>query len=203
MARWEPDAEDRLRRAAAELFVERGYDAVTVLDIALRAGLTRRSFFRYFPDKREVLFAGSQRLVEEVERRLDAAASDESTQKAVVRVLDEAGAILAGDRDRDSQRQRRAIIAASPELQERDRTKIAQIAAAITRWMARRGVAVADAELLGAVCAEAFRSAYNRALSADGSPDFGEHLSEAARAIESFVAPLAAEDAHRRKSPRG
>ena len=194
MARWEPDAEDRLRRAATELFVERGYDAVTVLEIALRAGLTRRSFFRYFPDKREVLFAGSERLVEEVERRLDAVAKGDSLQNALVGVLTEAAAILLSDRDRDSQRQRRAIIAASPELQERDRTKIAQIAAAITRWMARRGTTSADAELLGTVCAEAFRSAYNRALSDDGPLDFGEHLSEAVRAIESFLAPVATDD---------
>lgn len=62
MARGDPGAEGRLKRAALELYLERGYDNVTVTDIAERAGLTRRSYFRYFPDKREVLFAGEERL---------------------------------------------------------------------------------------------------------------------------------------------
>ncbi|MEK8169354.1 helix-turn-helix domain-containing protein [Streptomyces sp. M19] len=70
MARWDPGAEERLKRAALELYLEHGYDSVTVTDIAERAGLTRRSYFRYFPDKREVLFAGSERLAPRWRKRL-------------------------------------------------------------------------------------------------------------------------------------
>jgi AcrR family transcriptional regulator len=66
MARWEPDARGRLESAAMELFVERGYAHTTVGDIAERAGLTERTFFRYFSDKREVLFSGSQELEEAI-----------------------------------------------------------------------------------------------------------------------------------------
>src|SRR5258708_34003349 len=62
MARWEPNALERLRAAARELFEERGYDGTTVGDIAARADLTERTFFRYFTDKREVLFSGSEEL---------------------------------------------------------------------------------------------------------------------------------------------
>src|SRR3954452_24046786 len=62
MARWEPNALERLRAAAVELFEERGYDRTTVGDIAARADLTERTFFRYFTDKREVLFSGSEEL---------------------------------------------------------------------------------------------------------------------------------------------
>jgi AcrR family transcriptional regulator len=58
MSRWEPDARGRLGQAAIELYVERGFDDTTVADIAERAGLTERTFFRHFADKREVLFAG-------------------------------------------------------------------------------------------------------------------------------------------------
>jgi AraC-like DNA-binding protein len=60
MARWEPGAQGRLQQAAMELFAERGYARTTVEDIAARAGLTERTFFRYFADKREVLFGGSK-----------------------------------------------------------------------------------------------------------------------------------------------
>src|SRR5579875_4124931 len=64
MARWEPNARQRLERAALELFVERGYDATTVAEIAERAGLTKSTFFRHFSDKREVLFGGQDRMTE-------------------------------------------------------------------------------------------------------------------------------------------
>ena len=59
MSRWEPNARGRLEQAALELFIERGFEQTTVAEIAQRAGLTERTFFRYFADKREVLFAGA------------------------------------------------------------------------------------------------------------------------------------------------
>src|SRR5258708_12931612 len=62
MGRWKPDARGRLERAALELYGERGYEQTTVAEIAARAGLTERTFFRHFADKREVLFAGSTAL---------------------------------------------------------------------------------------------------------------------------------------------
>ena len=62
MGRWDPDAAGRFRAAAMELFGEIGYEQTTVAAIAERAGLTARTFFRYFADKREVLFSGSERL---------------------------------------------------------------------------------------------------------------------------------------------
>ena len=64
MARWEPNARERLERAALALFAENGYDATTVAQIADRAGLTKSTFFRHFADKREVLFGGQERLTE-------------------------------------------------------------------------------------------------------------------------------------------
>src|SRR5579875_3478268 len=62
MGRWQPQASLRLQRAALALYAERGFDATTVAQIAERAGLTKRTFFRYFADKREVLFQGSEEL---------------------------------------------------------------------------------------------------------------------------------------------
>lgn len=193
MPRWEPDTEERLRRAAVELFIEHGYEAVTVSNIAERAGLTRRSFFRYFPDKREVLFSGSSRLTDEIEHRLESVGADESTGTVLASVLIEAGTILM--EDRAAQLQRRAIIASSPELQERDRAKSASIGAAIGRSMMRHGMNPADAELLGAIWAEVFRSAYDRALSDSEALGFGHHISGALRVSTSFAGLAAADDA--------
>ena len=62
MGRWEPDAQGRMARAALELYAERGYEQTTVQDIAERAGVTERTYFRYFADKREVLFDGAHTL---------------------------------------------------------------------------------------------------------------------------------------------
>jgi len=76
MSRWRPDAEGRLTSAAIELFAEQGYEATTVAEIAERAGLTKRTFFRYFSDKREVLFDGSHELQRRWLAGMDAAPPD-------------------------------------------------------------------------------------------------------------------------------
>ena len=78
MARWEPGARERLVFAAVDLFTEQGYDATTVTEIAARAGVTKSTFFRYFPDKREILVAGQETLSELLARGIaDAAGGSE------------------------------------------------------------------------------------------------------------------------------
>src|SRR5580693_3590217 len=92
MARWEPDAAGRLVKAAIELFVERGHDRTTVQEIAARAGLTERTFFRYFTDKREVLFSGAKELEESIVERIAAAPRDQAPLAAVATAFEAAGA---------------------------------------------------------------------------------------------------------------
>src|SRR3954454_2219236 len=94
MARWEPNAEGRLRTAAMELFLERGYDQTTVADIAGRAGLTARTFFRYFADKREVLFGGSHLFQDHVVHALADARADATPLEAVATALAATGELL-------------------------------------------------------------------------------------------------------------
>src|SRR5829696_7595265 len=99
MARWEPNARGRLRSSAMELYLERGYEQTTVADIAERAGLTSRTFFRYFADKREVLFSGSEALVQGMVDALAAAPEDASPMDAVAAALGAAAELIGGNRD--------------------------------------------------------------------------------------------------------
>src|SRR4051812_50103709 len=88
MGRWEPGASGRLRQAAMELFIERGYEQTTVAEIAGRAGVTARTFFRYFADKREVLFAGSLELQQQLVAAVDNANPAASPMQAVAAAPD-------------------------------------------------------------------------------------------------------------------
>src|ERR1700709_2557007 len=99
------DASGRLRAAAMELYVERGFEQTTVADIAERAGVTARTFFRYFADKREVLFAGSNKLQDAVVAGLESAPPDTGPLAAVQAALDVAAAILGGHREHSQRRQ--------------------------------------------------------------------------------------------------
>ncbi|GLY29162.1 TetR/AcrR family transcriptional regulator [Kineosporia sp. NBRC 101731] len=138
MARWEPDARGRLQQAAMELFQERGYGEVTVAQIADRAGLTKRTFFNHFADKREVFFANAQMFEESVLGHLEAAAPDLGPIDAVVLALTHAGLELAPYYE--FAKARIAVLAVTPELQERDLVKSAGTAVAVAQVLGRRGV---------------------------------------------------------------
>ena len=120
-----------------ELYAERGYEQTTVAEIAERAGLTARTFFRYFADKREVLFSGSELLAERLVAALDAAPASATPLGAVAAALDVV-AELIGD-DRDHSRRRQSVIAANAELQERELIKIATWSHALAGGLRGRG----------------------------------------------------------------
>ncbi len=146
MGRWEPDSRGRLQEAALALFAERGFDQTTASEIATRAGLTERTFFRHFADKREVLFAGSELLGEQIVAGVAGAPVGEGPLDAVARGVDTA-AVLLGDARRDLVAQRHAVIAANPELRERELAKLADYAAAVTAALRQRGVGEMQATL--------------------------------------------------------
>src|SRR5688500_10022049 len=129
MARWEPDARGRLRAAAMDLYTERGYEQTTVADIAERAGLTARTFFRHFPDKREALFAGSDALQEGLTTAVAQAPESASPMQAVAAALEAVSPMLG--HDREYSRRRGAVIASTAELRERELIKMATLAAAL------------------------------------------------------------------------
>src|SRR6195952_5127511 len=123
MGRWQPDARGRLGQAAMELYGERGYEQTTVAEIADRAGLTARTFFRYFTDKREVLFAGSDALGDRLLVALDAAPATDAPFAAVIASLGVVSDLIGDDREHSQRRQ--AVITANAELKERELAKLA------------------------------------------------------------------------------
>jgi AcrR family transcriptional regulator len=160
MPRWAPRAEDRLREAALELFLEHGYENVTVAEITERAGLTRRSFSRYFTDKRDVLFAGSERLPGLLARSVGNADSTLSSFEALLTALVDVGGVLADQAPLAAQR--RAVVQTSQELQERGRTKFAAVTDAVADALRDRGAAESEATLLAQVGVAIFRTAFER-----------------------------------------
>ncbi|MGP3775682.1 TetR/AcrR family transcriptional regulator [Streptomyces sp. SDT5-1] len=174
MARWDPGTAERLTQAALELYTEHGYDNVTVTQIAERAGITRRSYFRYFADKREVLFAGSERLPAAVRAAVLDADPAASPLSAALEALTQVGAALAEHIDRASER--RAVIASSPELQERERTKLAAVTSAIQDALLQRGVDDDSAKLVAQIATIASQNALDRWAEEYGDKDFATCL---------------------------
>jgi AcrR family transcriptional regulator len=139
MGRWQPDSRGRLQEAALALYAERGFDQTTAAQIAARAGLTERTFFRHFADKREVLFGGSAFLQERIVTAVAEAPPGCAPLEAVAHGLAAAAAML-GESRRDLSAQRQIVIAATPELRERELAKLADYAAAVSATLHLRGV---------------------------------------------------------------
>jgi AcrR family transcriptional regulator len=160
MARWQPDAPGRLQEAALTLYGERGFDNTTVAEIAERAGLTKRTFFRYFADKREVLFSGAEALQELFVSEVGAAPESAAPLDAVAAALNAAAAMF--EERREFAARRHQIIAAHPELQERELIKLASLAGAVAEALRRRGVRDPAAILTAEAAIAVFRVAFER-----------------------------------------
>ena len=178
MPRWDPRAEDRLRHAALELYLEHGYENVTVAQITERAGLTRRTFSRYFTDKRDVLFAGSEQLPAALADAVLHADDALPPFGALLGALVDIGELLAGRVPHAAQR--RAVIKASPELQERERTKFAAVTGALADALQQRGAAQSGARLLAQVGAAIFQTAFERWTDQPEQADFSACVRKAA-----------------------
>jgi AcrR family transcriptional regulator len=177
MGRWSPDAKGRLAAAAMELFDERGFEATTVAEIAERAGLTKRTFFRYFGDKREVLFAGTAVLQERFVAAIAAAPADDCPLDAVAAGLHAMADLFESMEERP--RRRQAIIAANPELQERELIKLNGYANAAAGALRERGVAEPGATLAGEAGMAVLRIAFEQWASGPAGQDLHQLLRDA------------------------
>jgi len=186
MGRWKPDARTRLAEAALELYGQRGFQAVTVKEIAERAGLTERTFFRHFADKREVLFSGAGALQDQVAGALDNAPVSLSAIDAVGEAL-EAAATVLGQR-RDYARRRQAIITANAELQERERIKLASLARALADGLRRRGVGDSAAILAAEAGIAVFRVAFERWIDTSEHRELSQVISDSLNELKAVTA---------------
>jgi AcrR family transcriptional regulator len=157
--RWEPDARGRLERAAMELYSDQGFDKTTVEEIAGRAGLTERTFFRHFADKREVLFGGAGALQEFLVTQVLEAPGPLAPIDAIAFALSQAGTAIFDER-REFARTRQAIVSASVELRERELIKMATLVSALADALRRRGVLDPGASLAAEAGVAVFRVAF-------------------------------------------
>jgi AcrR family transcriptional regulator len=185
MGRWQPDARGRMIGAAVELFAERGFDQTTAGDIAERAGVTERTFFRHFTDKREVLFDGSATMQRTAYDAIVHAPAGLSPLDAALTGMAAAGALLADRHDHATRRAR--IVAANPSLQERELLKLAAMAEATGQALAKRGVTEPAASLAAHSAVTVFHVAFAQWVSADPPPDFGHCITQAAAALRALT----------------
>jgi AcrR family transcriptional regulator len=178
MGRWEPDAQGRLARAALELYLDQGYEQTTVADIAARAGVTERTFFRHFADKREVLFAGSAAFQQTVLSAIADHTEATTALAAAAAGMDAAAAFLQSSPDPTFARRRAAVIAANASLQERELLKLATVTSASASALVERGFDPDDAAIAAEAAMAAFRLAFERWIASDEPLDLRELVAE-------------------------
>jgi AcrR family transcriptional regulator len=186
MPRWEPDAAERLERAALELFAEQGFDHTTVPEIAQRAGMTTRSFFRHFPDKREVLFHGDDALPDRIALLMANAPGSLSIMEMLIWGCETMARNVLQDQ-RDAFVARRAIIGTDAGLQERELRKQAKIAEAITEALATAGLDPLRTVVAGKLAVTISSTAFGRWLDAPDDLPLVDHVREVAATLTQLV----------------
>ncbi|MFD9740102.1 TetR/AcrR family transcriptional regulator [Umezawaea sp. NPDC059074] len=189
MGRWEPGARERLVMAAVDLFTEQGYDATTVAQIAERAGVTKSTFFRHFPDKRELLVAGQETLSGLLAEGITEAPTDATPLEAVAAGLRRASTAM-GPLNRELAPRLKAAVAASTELQERDALKTVSLAAAMTKALTTRGIPDPTAALASELGVLAFKRGYAAWSEADPTSNLADHALAALNELRAASASL-------------
>jgi AcrR family transcriptional regulator len=193
MPRWEEGSAERMKQAAMELVEEQGFEDTSAVQIAKRARVTTRTFFRYFPDKEEVLFADADTLNEALVQGLREIPDPTRPLEAVVRTL--AGYDWAKLGSRETLRRRGEMIASHPRLLERDLIKQHRMADGFRRALAERGIDPDTAELAANTGIQIFRTAYRKWLDSDDDTELTS-ITETVMALLAAIVPAA-------RSPRG
>ena len=189
-------ARRRLQQAAVELFCERGYDQTTTAEIAARAGVSERTFFRHFPDKREVLFDGQVILRELLTVAIAEAPVTLQPLEVLYRAFRSVELLLEDNRPFSVPRQQ--VIDRTPALQERELAKVAALAEALALALRQRGVD----ERLAALAAQTGMATFRYAVAswfADPAGGLGTHLDRAFDELDGLAASSSRRKARRRR----
>jgi AcrR family transcriptional regulator len=187
MGRWEPNARGRLAQAAMTLYAEQGFEQTTAAEIARHAGLTERTFFRHFADKREVLFYGTDSMEDLIVGAIAAAPPASAAMDVVELVLQAVGAVV--QENPELARLRNEIVSANAELRERELVKLAELAVAMAGALRDRGTPEPGASLAAETGIVVFKVARERWLSGEpGQPDLPDLLRESMAELRSVLA---------------
>ncbi|WP_446742079.1 TetR/AcrR family transcriptional regulator [Silvibacterium acidisoli] len=163
----------RLQWAALELFRERGYEQTTAAEIAAKAGVTERTFFRHFPDKREVLFDGEAAFSEALMIAIHNAPEELGPWDTLHFAFNRVKHVFV--ENRPFTEPRRHVIASDPALQERAAAKTRSLIAAVASALCKRGLTAPQANL----AAQMGMATLSHGVAAwfnDDSIDLGEHI---------------------------
>jgi AcrR family transcriptional regulator len=186
MVRWEPGARERLQAAALELFATRGFEQTTAAEIAQAVGLTERTFFRNFSDKREVLFHGQERFLQTFVDGVDEAPADASAFELIAAAL-QAAALFFPDERRPYSRTRQTVIEQNPALQERELHKLAGLAATVAAALRARGIPEPTATLAAQSAATVFGVAFAQWIGEGESRSLPDITSEVLRELRNLT----------------
>ena len=189
MARWKPNARNRIEAAALELFAERGFESVTVSEIAARAGLTERTYFRHFPDKREVLFGGQGEFQEFLVESVIAAPHNVAPLDAVALAFTRIAHEIIEER-RALVEKRNSVIGAVEGLRERELLKLAALSRAIAGALHRRGVAEPAASLAAEAGVTVFKIAFDRWIESANERPLAEWIGETLDQLKTVTSTL-------------
>ena len=187
MSRWQPHAQERLERAALELFIEQGFAQTTVPQITARAGLTTRTFFRHFADKREVIFTGEEELPALVARLMADAPASLGPMLMIAQGLETVAATRFEGR-REYLRTRRTVVQADEGLRERELRKLSVLSGAISRGFVDRGVDELSATLAAEIAVTVLSVAVSRWLDQDTAQPLSAFVHDTLNALQSMTA---------------
>jgi AcrR family transcriptional regulator len=190
MARWEPGTAGRLQEAALALFIESGFNDVTVADIAAEAEVSERTFFRYFATKEEVLFGESDLLLAEIITAIRQAPATASPADLVGAAMSRL--IQLFEPERSKHRQRSAVIDAEPALRERDLLKQSVWAKEIVAELVHRRIDPVRATALAGAATAGFRAAYGEWLVSRSKQTLAERVDAVRRQLAEDLAPTPA-----------
>ena len=176
MPRSKEDVRRRLQQAALELYRERGYEGTTTAEIAARAGVTERTFFRHFPDKREVLFDGEPILRAALTSAIARTPDTLKPLEMLLLAFRSVESMLEDNRPFSMPRQQ--VIASTPALQERELAKVASLTVALACALHERGVD----NRLATLAAQVGMTTFGYAVASwfdDPTTNLGTHLSRA------------------------